>query len=116
MKVPTFREAESVLGIDRNPLEHFIMNWEPSLLIDDPLNAKFRVDLQQVIDWLDGLRIKEGVPHTEWESGWISSDDRTCSVQCDCGEILWVSDSEEECPNCHKRYIVDFICYRRPSY
>lgn len=46
--------------------------------------------------------------------GFFSSEDSTCSVDCECGEsTLWVSDHEiTRCPRCGKGYRTEFIVWQ----
>ena len=53
-------------------------------------------------------------PLTDWDTGFISSEDPTCAVYCGCNtdlDPLWTSDNHwTECPACHRKYRTEFIC------
>jgi hypothetical protein len=50
-------------------------------------------------------------------NGIIGSDDPTCSVDCECGEILFVSTEKIFwCPKCHRGYATEFEVYRYPAW
>jgi len=56
-----------------------------------------------------------GNNNIEVEDGWITSEDTTCGVYCDCGNetSLWVSNYEVvRCPICGKGYITEFVVWQ----
>jgi len=52
---------------------------------------------------------------TDCESGFISLEDTSCEVYCECGcdENIWVSnDKIIRCPNCGKGYRTEFVVWQ----
>jgi hypothetical protein len=51
--------------------------------------------------------------NTECEKGFISSEDTTCQVDCECGYVLWASNhGVAKCPICGKGYRTEFVVWQ----